>query len=91
MELQIPLNKLSDSEHNSLLERINGLPFGDGQAGIYKKSLEELFTRYNRQLNDLANTIATYEEISLLIRQRQPLMNIRQYARVRRIEQLNGV
>lgn len=90
MELQLPLSQLRDSEHNILLERISSLPFGDSQACIYKKSLEELFARYKGQLNDLADTIAAYEEISVLIRQRQPLMNVRKYARVRRIEQLNG-
>ena len=78
------LQELSNHGHSALLEKVNRLPFSD--ARIYKKSLSELYEKYNEQLNSLIATIASYEEIELLVREQQPLVDKRQYARVRRRE-----
>ena len=88
-EHNIALNRLTDTRHRELLRRIRGLPFGDNQAAIYKKSIEELFARHNDQVKELGDIVAAYDEIALMITQRQPLINARKYARVRRIGQLN--
>jgi hypothetical protein len=78
------MDLLSDQEHNRLVEKINRLPFGNMQAGIYKNALEELYSKHQVQLNGLFDTIKAYEEIAELVRQQQPLVNQRVYARVRR-------
>lgn len=89
MEQDIPLNKLTDARHWELLNRIRRLPFGDKQTVVYKKSIEELFARHNEQVKALCNTIDAYNEVALMITQKQPLINTRKYARVRRIGHLN--
>ena len=79
---------LGNHEHNKLMEKINELPFGDEHSKIYKVSLEELFAKYQEQMKALKETSTAYEDIAVLIRQRQPLTNTTKYARVRRNETL---
>jgi flagellar capping protein FliD len=83
-EQQPPLKGLSNNEHDKLLLKIEGLPFGDSQTRVYQKSIEELYAKYNEQLTELSETVTVYREIAKLIQQRQPLTNKRKYLKVRR-------
>lgn len=74
---------INSEEHEHMLEKIDNLPFGDGHAGIYRASLEELFLKFNGQLKDIFDTIKAYREVADLINKRQPLANKKKYVRVR--------
>lgn len=78
------MNLLSNDTHHHLLRKLSGLSFGDLQSTIYENSLQELFGKYQEQLNGLFDTIKAYEEIAQLVRDQQPLADLRVYARVRR-------
>ena len=89
MEAEGTIKEITETEHTELLKIVYRLPFADWQAGIYQKSLKELFENYNKQIKALRDTVTAYNEVALLIRQRQPLINDLKYVRVRRIEQLS--
>jgi hypothetical protein len=74
---------ITKEEHERILKRIDDLPFGDKHAGVYRASLEELFTRFNTQLKDVFDTIKAYREVTDLINGKQPLVNKKKYVRVR--------
>ena len=84
-DLEEPLLLLSGEEHLNLVHKINQLPFGDADTRIYKRSLEELYEKYQQQVKKLAETCASYKEIAELVRKKEPLTNTRKYVRVRRI------
>ena len=77
------LQGLSNQEHSKLLYKLHQLPFGDRQALVYRKSMEELYSKYNDQLDELMDTIAAYKDVAVLIAQKQPVVNQRKYVRVR--------
>jgi hypothetical protein len=79
----MPIELINKEQHQRLLEKIDRLPFGDEHAGVYRASLEELFTQFNGQLKDLFDTIKTYREVADLINKRQPLASKKKYIRVR--------
>ncbi len=83
-EQQALLKGLSNSEHDTLRLKIEGLSIGDSQVRVYQKSIEELYAKYNEQLTELSETVSVYREIAQMIQQRQPLTNQRKYAKVRR-------
>jgi len=74
---------IKGEEHQSILEKIDRLPFGDEHAGVYRTSLEELFSKFNGQLKEIFDTIKAYREVADLINRRQPLVNKKKYIRVR--------
>ncbi|MCR8556955.1 hypothetical protein KXD93_04850 [Mucilaginibacter sp. BJC16-A38] len=74
---------LTPAEHARILEKLDGLPFGDRHAAVYRASLEELFKKFNGQLAGLFETIKAYREVADLISKQQPLVNKKKYVRVR--------
>ena len=82
----MPIKLIEEDAHGRMLKRLGSLPFGDRQATIYRKSMEELYRQYKKQLAELDDTIAAYHEVFVLAQQKQPLVNKKQYARVKRRE-----
>lgn len=74
---------ITQEEHERMLDKLDGLPFGDRQAAVYKASLEELFGQFNSQLKALFDTIRAYREVAELVNRQQPLVNKKKYVRVR--------
>ncbi len=81
-----PVSPISRAEHKKLIEKISQLPVGDKDSAIYRRSLAELFEKYEKQMRELEETSLAYHEIAELIKQKQPLTNTMKYARVRRLQ-----
>ena len=73
-------------EHRNLLKRCRRLPFTTDPGGIYNATLKELYKKYKLQSAALKETVRRYEEISLLINEKQPLVPERKYVEVRKLE-----
>lgn len=60
------LQGISNSEHGRLLWKISNLPYAQGKA--LEKELTDIYSRYNQQLDELANTIRQYETVAAKVK-----------------------
>lgn len=65
------LKGIINSDHGRLLWEIDNLPYD--QSVPLKNKLTAAYDKYNRQLSELAETIAAYEKVAAKVRPRQNL------------------
>ncbi len=73
-------------EHKNLLKRCRRLPFMTDPGGIYNATLKELYKKYKAQTEALKETMKQYEEIALLVSEKQPLVPERKYTTIKKTE-----
>ena len=71
-------------EHKNLLKRCRRLPFMTDPGGIYNATLKELYKKYKAQNEALKETLRQYEEIALLVSEKQPLVPERKYITIKK-------
>ena len=73
-------------EHKNLLKRCRRLPFMTDPGGIYNATLKELYKKCKAQTEALKETMKQYEEIALLVSEKQPLVPERKYITIKKTE-----
>jgi hypothetical protein len=87
----MPAIELDAIEHRRLQQQIRLLPLNADQRMIYHKSTSELYARDQSQLKAITETVRLYNEIALLIREKEPLITERRYIQVRKPQEVKNV
>lgn len=74
---------INREEHQKILKMIDALPVGDDRAEIYRVGLEELFAKFNGQVEAIFITIKAYRDLTGEIEKRNPRTKRKKYVHLR--------